>query len=200
MPAPLDYGSTEYDDGSLNPLAQPRVFRRRTTVVLSWIFAVFPLIVAALIVPREVSDGGLAIAATIWGAATLSLFALVMGVWPRVIMDAERMQVHNSFFWFDIPYVSISQLTPTHMGVVVRTYAGKVIAVAAYASGSGRRVFAHKDAAEELSRAVEERTAYIDDTAWKSAPAPERHANWRNIIGMSAAALIAILLILLAAN
>ena len=200
MPAPLEFGSPDVTNGYVNPLAQPRVFRRRTTVVLSLIFAAAPLALAAVIVPNEISDGALDVIATIWGALTLSLFALIMGVWPHVTMDGERMGVHNSFFWFDIPYVSVSQLSPTHMGVVVRTYAGKVIAVAAYASGSGRRIFGHKDAAEELKRAVEERTAYIDDTAWKTAPEPVRHANLRNIIGLSGAVVIAVLLIVFAAN
>jgi hypothetical protein len=200
MPAPLDYGSTDYTDGYQNPLAAPRVFRRRTTLITSVIFAVVPLIIAGFILPREVSHGALDIVATIWGALTLSLFALVMGVWPHVTLGPERMQVHNSFFWFDVPYVSVSQMSPTHMGVVVRTHAGKVIAVAAYASGSGRRIFSHKDAAEELKRAVEERTAYVDDTAWKTAPAPERHANWLNIIGLSGAVVIAVLLIVLGVN
>jgi hypothetical protein len=197
MPA-LDYGSTGYPDGYANPLAAPRVFRRRTTIVFSLIFAAVPLIIAGFVVPGEVKHGALDVMATIWGALTLSLFALVMGAWPHVTMDAERVQVHNSFFWFDIPYVSISQISPTHMGVVVRTYAGKVIAVAAYASGSGKRIFAHKDAAEELKRAVEERTLLIDDSAWKTAPAPVRHANVRNIAALSTAVVIAVVLIVLA--
>jgi len=198
MPAPTDYGPTDYDDGYVNPLAAPRVFRRRTTIIFSLTFAVIPLIIAGFLIPGESTHGALDVIATIWGALTLSLFALLMGYWPHVAMDAERVTVHNSFFYFDIPYVSISQVSPTHMGVVIRCYSGKVIAVAAYASGSGRRIFSHNDVAEELKRAIEERSLHIDDTAWKTAPAPVRHPNWRNIIALSAATVIAVVLIVLA--
>ncbi len=198
MPAPLEYPTTPDDFG--NPLAPPRIFRRRTTVVFSLILAILPLVVGGVIATNEISHGALDVAATVVTAITLSLFALVMGAWPHVVMDHERMAVHNSFFWFDIPYAGVSELSPTHLGVVVRTYAGKVVAVAAYASGSGRRIFAHQDAAAELKRAVEERTAFADDTAWKSAPRPRRHANVLNLAVLGVAVAASVALIVLASH
>jgi hypothetical protein len=187
--------STDFDADSFgaDPLAKPQVFRRRNTVIFASVFAVLAITVAVLIGIREIHDGLVA-------ALPVVVLALVMGVFPRVTLERDRLAVHNSIFWFDVPYSSVSELKRTRLGVVIRTYAGKLVPVAAYASGSGKRLLGHADAADELIRAVQERTAYIDDSAWRAAPPPKRRVETRNLIALVASLAITVVMIVLATN
>jgi hypothetical protein len=196
MSASTDFGA---DSFGADPLAKPEVFRRRSTVIFASAFAILAMVLAVLIGIREIHHGLVGVA-TIVTALPVVVFALIMGVVPRVTLERDRLAVHNSIFWFDVPYSSVSELKPTRLGLVIRTYAGKVVPVAAYASGSGKRLFGHADAADELIRAVRERTAYVDDSAWREAPPPKRRLETRNVIVLVASLAIAVVMIVLAAS
>jgi hypothetical protein len=196
MSASTDFNADEF---GVDPLARPRVFRRRSTVIFSLVFAVAAVVVGLLIGLREI-DHGLVGAATIVGAIPLVVLALIMGVSPRVVLHKDHLEVHNSVFWFEAPYVSIAELKPTRLGLVVRTYSGKLIPVAAYASGSGKRMLGHADAADDLTRAVQERTAFVDDSSWRDAPPPRRHLEKLNVIALVGSLALAVVMIVLAAN
>jgi hypothetical protein len=190
MPASTDYGAGFSPD----PLAPKRIFRRRTTLIFASVLAGLAVVIGLFAGVREINNGLVGVATIVTGLA-FGLYSMIIGGWPHVALDHERMAVHNSVFWFDVPYVSVVELTPTRLGLVIRTHAGKVVPVTAYASGSGRKVLGHADAAEELVRAVKERTAFVDDTAWREAPSPVRHVEVRNLIALVGALVVVVLLI-----
>lgn len=206
MPTSTDPGSSRrvgagpsgVDPSGVDPLAKPRAFRRRTTLVFAWFFVAAPLVGGGLIGVQERHHGLNGMASAV-GAIALAVVAFIMGVRPRVVLRAEGLEVHNSIFWFDVPYVSVSELKPTKLGLVIRTYAGKLVPIAAYASGSGKRVLGHEDAADELIRAVQERTAYVDDTKWKEAPPPTRHVERGNLTALAVSVAAAATVIAMAA-
>jgi hypothetical protein len=185
------------DPFGIDPLAPKQVFRRRSTVIFAWMFVAVPLVIGVLIGVREIHHGLVGVA-TIVGALPVAVTALIMGVWPHVALGSEELEVHNSVFWFGVPYVSVSELKPTRFGLVIRTYSGKLLPVTAYASGSGKRVLGHADAADELTRAVQERIAFADDSNWREAPPPARHIEKRNLIVLGATVAAAVVLIVLA--
>lgn len=134
---------------------EPRVFRRKSTVVTGYVFVgIIVAIVVILTVPVIGHGIWPALAAPAVGA-TLVLITYVMSVKPSVVIRDRGVDVHNSFASFDVPFGAIDEVRQTRMGLVLRTKAGRNIALTGYANGMGGRVVGHKEAADTLIEAVE---------------------------------------------
>src|SRR5262249_23129574 len=123
---PTDFGAYNTD-----PFARPQIFRRDSTMIFGWIFAAVFALIGLYVGIRQITHG-LDGVATIFSTIFLIVVALIVGVWPHVVLKQDGLEVHNSIFWIDVPYISVSEIKPTRLGLVVRTYSGKLVAVAAY--------------------------------------------------------------------
>ena len=83
---------------------------------------------------------------------TLALFALLLSVWPHIIVRDAYLEPHNSFFWYEVPYPAIAEIGPIRMGLVVRTHGRKMIPLTGYASGAAGRLFRHRSAADAVDQ------------------------------------------------
>ena len=134
---------------------EPRVFRRKSTVVTGYAFAVVIAVIAVVLTIPVIGHGIWPVLAAPVVAATLVLITYLMSVKPNVVVRDRGVDVHNSFASFDVPYGAIDEVRQTRMGLVLRTRAGRNIALTGYANGVGGRVVGHKAAADALIEAVE---------------------------------------------
>lgn len=173
-------------------LSQRRVLRRRSTVISSFILAGLLIVVAGFLTPDEFGHGFFSVLAAFAGVLPLIVLALTVGAWPHVIIDADRMEVHNTFFWYAIPYPSINDIRQIRMGLIIKSHGGRTIPVTAYASGSAGRMLGHHDAAGLVIRAVEEKTEFFKSKPGDRTPAPVRHVERRNLVVVLVSVVIAI--------
>jgi hypothetical protein len=135
--------------------SEPRVYRRKSTVVTGYVFAGIIAVIAIILTVPVIGHGiWPALAAPVVGA-TLVLITYVMSVKPSVVVRDQGVEVHNSFASFDVSYGAIDEVRQTRMGLVLHTKAGRNIALTGYANGMGGRVVGHKEAADALIEAVE---------------------------------------------
>jgi hypothetical protein len=173
------------------------VFRRRSTVVAGWTIAVLLVGLSTLLTVDEWSHGFFAAIAGPVTGITLAIFALLLSVWPHIIVRDAYLEPHNSFLWYEVPYPTISEIGPIRMGLVLRTQGRKMIPLTGYASGTGGRLFGHRGAADAVINAVEakmtRRKRPEDDDA-----EIVRHWDTRNLYVMLGALLVTAVVIVLA--
>jgi len=198
--------------------SEPRVFRRKSTVVTGYIFvAIITVIVIILTVPVVGHGIWPTLAAPAVGA-TLVLITYAMSVKPSVVVRDQGVDVHNSFASFDVPYGAVEEVRQTRMGLVLHTKAGRNIALTGYANGMGGRVVGHKQAAEALIEAVETGQrlagrAAKEEAAKKGAAKPgtrsvgedddvmvTRHWDPRMLIAVPGAMILSVLIVVAAAH
>jgi hypothetical protein len=176
---------------------EPQVFRRRSTVIAGWVIAVLLVVLSTLLTIDEWSHGFFpAIAGPVTGL-TLGLLAVLLSVWPHVIVRDEYLEPHNSFVWYQVPYPTITDISMIRMGLVVRTHGRKVVPLTGYASGAAGRVLGHGGAAGAVIDAVEAKMARRalpgDDNATIT-----RHLDTRNVYAMLGAIVVTVVVIFLA--
>jgi hypothetical protein len=176
---------------------EPQVFRRRSTVIAGLVIAVLLVALSTLLTVDEWSHGFFAAIAGPVTGLTLALFALLLSVWPHIVVRDEFLEPHNSFFWYEVPYPAIAEIGPIRMGLVLRTHGRKVIPLTGYASGAAGRLFRHRSAADAVINAVEAKMAR------RKRPGDEdaqiiRHTDGRNVSAMLGAAVVTAIVIVLA--
>lgn len=176
---------------------EAQVFRRRSTVVAGLVIAILLVLLSTLLTVDEWSHGFFSAIAGPVAGLTLALFALLLSVWPHVIVRDAHLEPHNSFFWYEVPYPAISEIGPIRMGLVVRTHGRKIIPLTGYASGAAGRLFRHGSAADAVINAVEAKMAR------RKRPGDEdaqilRHTEVRNMSAMLCAVVVTAIVIVLA--
>ena len=92
---------------------EPQVFRRRSTVIAGWVIAVLLVALSTLLTIDLWSHGFFpAVAGPVTGL-TLGLLAVLLSVWPHVIVRDEYLEPHNSFVWYQVPYPAITDISMT---------------------------------------------------------------------------------------
>jgi hypothetical protein len=176
---------------------EPQVFRRRSTVIAGVIIAVLLVVLSTLLTVDEWSHGFFAAIAGPVAGLTLALFALLLSVWPHVIVRDAYLEPHNSFFWYEVPYPTIAEIGPIRMGLVVRTHGRKLIPLTGYASGAAGRLFRHRSAADAVINAVEAKMARRKRPGDEDAQIV-RHTDVRNVSAMLGAVVVTAIVIVLA--
>ncbi|HEY7173777.1 MAG TPA: hypothetical protein VH442_02580 [Micromonosporaceae bacterium] len=191
QPSSEDAKTADLDDA-------PQVFRRRSTVIAGWVIAAL-LLVAAVLLTVDLWRHGFfpAIAGPITGL-TFALLAVLMSVWPHVIVRDEWLEPHNSFVWYQVPYPAISEISRIRMGLLIRTHGRKTIALAGYASGAGSRVLGHTAAADSLVNAVEAKMARRKRPGDEDATIKRHWERWTSYTMLGAVVLSVVVIVLAA--
>jgi hypothetical protein len=176
---------------------EPQVFRRRSTVIAGLVIAILVVVLSTLLTVDEWSHGFFAAIAGPVVGLTLALFALLLSVWPHIIVRDAYLEPHNSFFWYEVPYPAIAEIGPIRMGLVVRTHGRKMIPLTGYASGAAGKLFRHRSAADEVINAVEAKMARRKRPGDEDAQIV-RHTDARNVLAMLGAVVITAIVIVLA--
>ncbi|HEU0237982.1 MAG TPA: hypothetical protein VFR11_01710 [Micromonosporaceae bacterium] len=176
---------------------EPQVFRRRSTVIAGWVIAGLLVVLSVLLTVDEWDHGFFpAIAGPVTGL-TLALLAVLLSVWPHVIVRDGWLEPHNSFVWYQVPYPAITEIGPVRMGLIVRTHGRKVIPLTGYASGFAGRMLGHQTAANEVVNAVEANMARHKRPGDEDAEVT-RHWDARNAYALLAAAIVSAVVIVVA--
>jgi hypothetical protein len=177
----------------------PRVFRRRSTVVTGYTLAGMILVIAIILTVPVIGHGFWAVLAAPVAGLTLILITYAMSVKPNVVVGDQQVEVNNSFASFDVPFDAVDEVRQTRMGLVLRTKAGRNIALSGYANGMGGRVVGHKEAADAVIQAVEtgQRAAGKGDD---DKAAVSRRWDVRLLVAVPAAVAVTVLVIVAAAH
>lgn len=183
-----------------SPVTERQVFRRRSTVISSLVLSGLLVVVAAVLTPSEIGHGFFPAIVAFIGILPLVVLALAVGAWPHVIVDEDHVEVHNTFIWYDIPYAAIGEIKQIRMGLILRTHAGKVIPMTAYASGSAGRLLGHGDVANVVIHAVQNKMEFLKAEPEHENTRAARHVETRNIIAVLASIALATAVVYAAAH
>jgi hypothetical protein len=188
---------------SSNPTTQdppaPRVYRRRSTVITGFVISAVLLALIVGLFPAEFGHGISAILAEPVVGLTLIVMVLLLNVWPHVIVKDSHVEVHNSMTWFEVPYQSIRAIRNNRMGLMIRTHRNKAIPLTGYGTGSGKRMFGHKQKADEIISEVKAKMEFLPEDADDDAT-PVRHWETRNVIALLTMIVASVVIIVLAAQ
>src|SRR5215467_645647 len=172
---------------SSNPATQdpttPHVYRRRSTVITGISISVVLFVLIVGLFSAELGHGIFAVLTEPVVGLTLILGVLLLNVWPHVIIKDRFVEVHNSLTWFEVPYESIREIRNNRMGLMIRTHRNKTIPMTAYSTGSGKRIFAHQQQADEIINGIKAKMEFLPEDADEDAR-PVRHWETRNLVAL----------------
>jgi hypothetical protein len=177
-----------------------QLYRRRSTIIAGFTFAGLLTALGIVLTVGEAGHGFLPLVAPVCATLALALLVLMVMVWPHVVVREERLDVHNTFMSYEVPYPAIEELRQTRMGLLVRTIAGKSIPATAYATGSAGRMLHHKDHADVVIRTVQTKMEFRRAGPNDDLPRVVRRVNVVNLLVALAAVAIALGVAIGAAN
>lgn len=184
------------DPATQDPTA-PHVYRRRSTVITGIAISVVLLVLMVGLFSAELGHGIFAVLTEPVIGLTLILLVLLLNVWPHVIIRDRFVEVHNSLTWFEVPYESIHDIRNNRMGLMIRTHRNKTVPMTAYSTGSGKRLFAHQQQADEIINAIKAKMEFLPDDVDPEAR-PVRHWETRNLIALLTMLALSVLVTVLA--